>query len=676
MEMPDKRRRNSRLGAPIKILLAAVLAAAISLLQGCSGSMPYGIQPGSGATLQAIQITPSNSLIQLGATRQLIAVGVYSDGTKQNISPTWTSCPFSGTPMCPASPGSPNYVTVDSNGLATGMALGTIGSTSSIIASVGPIVGVTTLTVDTNGYSASTTSILVVPFGNTEVDAAYLPISKTTQGVYTVQEVNLDADQFSSVLPPPTAVIGSVPMPAGFVPNATAASQSSLQVAVISYTSPNVQVIDASNILSDTSSNTVVATYSAPVSKTATFNGITCMICGATINPTNNKLILSTAQGYYSMDLATGTFTALTLVPNVFPAEGFALNPLSPPANAAGPLILSPTFGQNPNFPSELQTVNLQSGAVATNTSPGVGEPNAVAIDLFTNYAMAVDASGRDQLLLNLGNLHNPASDFASNITICKSQSHPLNMAALGVGLGNAQHILFLSQPSGNCVGFEVWPSVVDPSNPFVASNIDYGYGTVPAAPDGSPFMNGNDPNAIATFTSVVDKKNYGVLVDESQNWIVKFNLGTLATAVGSNRLPLGVDISGQILAGFGGAPVVFLPAVGIVSVNPTSNDFGNQPVKVASLPFLFGVNNVSTTTPVSLSGITIQGANAGDFTQTNTCSGVALPLGGVGIPPLGYCTITVIFTPSAAGPRSATISIVNDGGVSPLTLMLTGTGT
>jgi hypothetical protein len=136
------------------------------------------------------------------------------------------------------------------------------------------------------------------------------------------------------------------------------------------------------------------------------------------------------------------------------------------------------------------------------------------------------------------------------------------------------------------------------------------------------------------------------------------------------------VDISGQILAGFGGAPVVFLPAVGIVSVNPTSNDFGNQPVKVASLPFLFGVNNVSTTTPVSLSGITIQGANAGDFTQTNTCSGVALPLGGVGIPPLGNCTITVIFTPSAAGPRSATISIVNDGGVSPLTLMLTGTGT
>jgi hypothetical protein len=676
MEMPEKRPRNSRLGAPIKLLLAGVLAAATSLLQGCSGSIPYGVKPGPGATLQAIQITPSNSLIQLGATRQLIAVGVYSDGSKQNISPTWTSCPFSGTPMCPAPPGTRNYVSVDSNGLATGMALGTTGSTSSILATIGPIVGVTTLTVDTNGYSASTTSILVVPFGNTEVDAAYLPMSKTTQGVYTVQEVNLDADQFSSVLPVPTAVIGSVPMPAGFVPNATAASQSSFQVAVISYTSPNVQVIDASNILSDLSSNTVVATYTAPVSKSVTFNGISCMICAATVNPTNSQLILSTAQGYYSMDLTSGKFTAQPFVPTAFPAESFALNPFSPPANPAGPLILSPTFGQDPNFPSELQTVNLQSGAVTTNPNTGLAEPNAVAIDLFTNYAMAVDASGKDQLLLNLGNPQNPTSGLASNISICRGQSSPLNMAALGVGIGNLQHTLFLSQPSGNCVGFEVWPAVVDPSNPFVPSNIDYGYGTVPATPEGTPFLNGSDPNAIATFTSVVNKANYGVLVDESQNWIAKFNLGALSTAAGSSRLPLGADISGQILTGFGGAPVVFLPAVGTVSVNPASNDFGNQPVKVASLPFLFGLNNVSTTTPVSISAIAIQGANAGDFTQTNTCSGVPLPQGGVGIPPLGNCTITVIFTPSAAGPRSATISIVNDGGVSPLTIMLTGTGT
>src|SRR5208283_4590409 len=118
------------------------------------------------------------------------------------------------------------------------------------------------------------------------------------QGAYAVQEVNLDADQFSNVLPVGVALLASVPMPPGFVPNAAVGSQSSFLVVVISYSSPEVQIIDASNVPSDLNNNTVIAAFTAPVSQTVTINGITCMICAAVVNPVDHNLLLSTAQGF------------------------------------------------------------------------------------------------------------------------------------------------------------------------------------------------------------------------------------------------------------------------------------------------------------------------------------------------------------------------------------------
>jgi hypothetical protein len=40
-----------------------------------------------------------------------------------------------------------------------------------------------------------------------------------------------------------------------------------------------------------------------------------------------------------------------------------------------------------------------------------------------------------------------------------------------------------------------------------------------------------------------------------------------------------------------------------------------------------------------------------------------------------GSCTITVTFTPSATGARSATVSVVDNAGASPQTVPLAGTG-
>src|ERR1700691_3863085 len=121
---------NASVGMPGKILLA-VVAAAMAVLQGCSGSahpsdtvVSTVNNPAPGVNLVAIQITPSTSLLPLAGNRQLIATGIYNDGSSVIITSqvTWSTSPLV-IPGSTAPTGT--YVAVDSNGIASGMALGT-----------------------------------------------------------------------------------------------------------------------------------------------------------------------------------------------------------------------------------------------------------------------------------------------------------------------------------------------------------------------------------------------------------------------------------------------------------------------------------------------------------------------------------------------------------------------
>jgi plastocyanin len=87
----------------------------------------------SAATLQSISVTPANPSVNVGATRQFIATGKFSDGTTNDLSSqvTWASATTS-------------VATISSTGLATGVAPGT----SVITASMSGITGTTNLTVN------------------------------------------------------------------------------------------------------------------------------------------------------------------------------------------------------------------------------------------------------------------------------------------------------------------------------------------------------------------------------------------------------------------------------------------------------------------------------------------------------------------------------------------------
>jgi hypothetical protein len=102
--------------------------------------------------------------------------------------------------------------------------------------------------------------------------------------------------------------------------------------------------------------------------------------------------------------------------------------------------------------------------------------------------------------------------------------------------------------------------------------------------------------------------------------------------------------------------------AGGPVLLSTVSINYGNQQVDVKSAPVAVTVTNNQSST------LNITGINAGgDFNQTNTCQ-----------QPLAQnqsCTISVYFTPSTTGNRTATLTITDSASNSPQYVALAGIG-
>jgi len=104
-----------------------------------------------------------------------------------------------------------------------------------------------------------------------------------------------------------------------------------------------------------------------------------------------------------------------------------------------------------------------------------------------------------------------------------------------------------------------------------------------------------------------------------------------------------------------GGNCDAFASKIGVlegIAINPTGLTFAPQTQGTTSQTQT--VTLVSGVSPVTITSISLTGANSGDFAiVTNTC--------GAMLPANSQCTITVDFTPSAPGNRSAFLSIVDD---------------
>jgi hypothetical protein len=104
-------------------------------------------------------------------------------------------------------------------------------------------------------------------------------------------------------------------------------------------------------------------------------------------------------------------------------------------------------------------------------------------------------------------------------------------------------------------------------------------------------------------------------------------------------------------LAGTGNAA-----AAPVLTVSGNSLAFGDQVVSTASAAKVLTLGN-SGNGALQLSALQIGGAAAADFALGGSCAvGTPVPAG-------GSCSLTLAFTPGAAGARSATLNINSDGG-------------
>jgi hypothetical protein len=111
---------------------------------------------------------------------------------------------------------------------------------------------------------------------------------------------------------------------------------------------------------------------------------------------------------------------------------------------------------------------------------------------------------------------------------------------------------------------------------------------------------------------------------------------------------------------GTGGAPAVTLAPAGVpfLVLRTVGTTSLRQTVKLTNV----GGGQLNIT------GITVTGPDGGDFAQSNNC----MPTVAAG----GSCLITVTFTPTAQGVRTASVSIADNASGSPQTVPLTGRGT
>jgi hypothetical protein len=110
-----------------------------------------------------------------------------------------------------------------------------------------------------------------------------------------------------------------------------------------------------------------------------------------------------------------------------------------------------------------------------------------------------------------------------------------------------------------------------------------------------------------------------------------------------------------------------FVTKVGGVALSPSHLTYAAQNVGTTS-PAQTVTSYFSGNGKLNITNISITGADAEDFAETNDCTSSSIPAGGT-------CTINVTFAPTSNGSRKADLEILDNSGNGPQSVALTGSG-
>jgi len=206
---------------------------------------------------------------------------------------------------------------------------------------------------------------------------------------------------------------------------------------------------------------------------------------------------------------------------------------------------------------------------------------------------------------------------------------------------------------------------IVEPQYPVDVnpSTLDFGnqrVGSASTTEDVALLNNGPDPVAILSATASGEFSVAGLTcatIAPSSSCRVNIQFTPTAMGARTGTLIVTENVAGSPdtipLTGTGVAPVLTL--------NPTSLDFGPQAVGTTSAAKTVALTNTGTDT-LNISGIGV----SGDFAAGQCPSSVS---------PGHSCNLSVTFSPLSGGPRTGALTIMDDTAGSPHTVPLSGTG-
>ena len=272
---------------------------------------------------------------------------------------------------------------------------------------------------------------------------------------------------------------------------------------------------------------------------------------------------------------------------------------------AAGSYYASGTVVNLSAVPNSGYTFSSWTGNVANSASATTTVTMSAAQSVTANFSTSSPAVTLTPTVLSFGSQTDGTTSTAQNVVLKNSGSAPLTITAVAATGANAANFL----ESDNCVS----------SSPLAAN------ATCTIAVQFAPTSPGSDTASV----SITDN------------------------ATGS---PQGVTLSGTGTA----------PPAPIASLAPASLSFSaiSGTSSASQTATLSNTGNAALT----IGGITIGGANPGDFSETNNC-GTSLAAG-------TSCSISVTFSPASVANFTATLAVADNAAGTPQTATLSGTGT
>ena len=357
---------------------------------------------------------------------------------------------------------------------------------------------------------------------------------------------------------------------------------------------------------------------------------------------TATLIVTDNATGTPQSVNITGTGQTPTMMLSFSPSSITFSNPTPVGTTASQTYTYVQSTGNNPVTISSIQITGANATDFAFTNSTGCGLTNYTlsangACYVYVNFTPGAAGSRTAMLTFTDNATGSPQTVTISGTGVSNSQtlsfsSSPIAFSATSVGSTNSQY-WYISNAGNTPVNFSSFVIGGATAGDFSINP------TYTSCSTTTPLNGGAQCNVYLSFTpSATGGRNANIQITDN--------------ASGS---PQTVNMSGV-----GTSSTQFV-------VTPASLTFNATNIGSTSAGLNVTVYN-TTNAAISFASAALSGANAGDYAiSNNTC--------GSSVAANGNCVVTITFTPSAAGSRTATLTLTDGATTSPQTVSITGTG-